>query len=197
MTTRSEAEFPLVQVRERMRRGVALPVAVAETAREGSRPAAALLAAARSHADLVAAPGATRVCRGTSCEMRGAARIAEALAGHGPLRSVHCIGYCHRSPALLDAKGGVFVDAKPARIAADLGRSPPLPSAPRVGCLAPEPIVTRRIARGDFSQLSKARADGAYQTLGKALSLGREGVLREVERSGERGRGGAGFPTAV
>ncbi len=197
MTSRWEAGFPLVQVREKLRRGMALPLAVAETARATGQPAAPLLAAARSHADLVAAPGATRVCRGTSCELRGAARIAEALSGNGPVRSVHCLGYCHRSPAVLSANGGVFVDADPARIALDFGRPPPLPSAPRVGSLASEPIVTRRIGRGDFSQLSKARGDGAYQTLLKALSLGREGVLREVERSGERGRGGAGFPTAV
>ena len=197
MSSLPGAEFPLVQLRERLRRGEALPSAAVEAAHATGRPEAQLLAAARSHADLVAAPGATRVCRGTSCELRGAARIAEALAGDGPVRSVHCLGYCHRSPVVLAANGSVFVDADPARITLDVGRSPPLPSAPRVESLAPEPIVTRRIARGDFSQLAKARSDGAYQTLQRALSLGPEGVLRELERSGERGRGGAGFPTAV
>jgi NADH:ubiquinone oxidoreductase subunit F (NADH-binding) len=197
MSSLPGAEFPLVQLRERLRRGEGLPSAAAETARALGRPEAPLLAAARSHADLVAAPGATRVCRGTSCELRGAARIAEALAGDGPVRAVHCLGYCHRSPVVLAANGDVFVDVDPARIALALGRSPPLPSAPRVESLASEPIVTRRIARGDFSQLSKARADGAYQTLQRALSLGPEAVLRELERSGERGRGGAGFPTST
>jgi NADH-quinone oxidoreductase subunit F len=197
MAILSEADFPLVQVREGLRRGEGLPSAAAEAAHAAGQPAAPLLAAARSHADLVANLGATRVCRGTSCELRGAARIAEALAGSGPVRPAHCLGYCHRSPVVLAASGAVFVDADPARVALDLGRSPALPSAPRVESLAPEPIVTRRIARGDFSQLAKARADGAYQSLLRALSLGPEAVLRELERSGERGRGGGGFPTAV
>ena len=197
MANPSQADFPLVAVREGLSRGESLPAAAAETARNAGRPTAPLLAAARSHADLAAAPDATRVCRGTSCEIRGAARIAAALAADGPVRSVHCLGYCHRSPVVLAANGGVFVDADPARISLKLGGSPPLPSTPRVESLAAEPIVTRRIGRGDFSQLSKARADGAYQTLQKALSLGPNVVLRELERSGERGRGGGGFPTAA
>jgi NADH-quinone oxidoreductase subunit F len=196
MTGSNGAEFLLARVRDRLRQGVALAEATAELARAEALPAAPLLAAARSHADLVARPAALRVCRGTSCELRGAAAVAETLAGNGPVRPVHCLGYCHRSPAVLDAGGSVWVDVAPSRIVGGRGRPPALPAPPRVECRAPEPIVTRRIGRGDFAPLAKAAADGAYRTLEKALSLGPEAVLREVERSGERGRGGAGFPTA-
>jgi len=196
VTFTSEADFPLVRVRERMRQGESLRDAARGEARATHRPAAPLLAAARSQADLVASPIATRVCRGTSCELRGAAQVAEALAGDGPVRPAYCLGYCHRSPAVLDTAGGVWVDVDPARIVRDLGQPAPLPSAPRVESLGPA-IVTRRIGRGDFSPFVKARADGAYQILDKARSLGREHVLREVERSGERGRGGAGYPTGA
>jgi NADH-quinone oxidoreductase subunit F len=191
------AEFPLVRVRERRRQGVTLADAAAELARAAGRPAAPLLAAANSHADLLASPAATRVCRGTSCELRGAAAVAETLSHDGPVRPVHCLGYCHRSPAVLDAGGHVWVDVEPDRIVGELGQTPALPAPPRVECRAPEPIVTRRIGRGDFAPLSKAVADGAWRTLERARSLGPEGVLRELERSGERGRGGAGFPTAA
>ena len=58
------AEFPLVRVRERLRQGVTLAGAAAEVTRAERGPLAPLLAAARSHADLVAAPAAARVCRG-------------------------------------------------------------------------------------------------------------------------------------
>jgi NADH:ubiquinone oxidoreductase subunit F (NADH-binding) len=190
-------EFPLARIRERRRQAVALADAAAEVARAERRPFAPLLAAARSHADLAAAAGAARVCRGTSCELRGAARVADALWQDGPIRPAYCLGYCYRSPVVLDAAGGVWVDVAPERIVGEAGRPPALPAPPRVSCRAPEPIVTRRIGRGDFAPLPKALADGAYQALARGLSLGPAGVLDELERSGERGRGGAGFLTAA
>jgi NADH:ubiquinone oxidoreductase subunit F (NADH-binding) len=195
--SRPRARFPLVAVRERLRRGATVEAAVAATARELDLAEAPLLAAARSHADLVALPHATRVCRGTSCELAGAASVAQALASDGPVRSVCCLGHCHRSPAVLDPAGGVLVDVDPERVLADLARRAPLPAPPRIECLAPEAIVTRRIARGDFSPLAKARADGAWSALERALARGPEAVLAEVEGSALRGRGGAGFPTAT
>jgi NADH-quinone oxidoreductase subunit F len=194
---RHPLEFPLDRVREGLRRGDPLAAAVAETARRLGLPEAPLLAAARSHADLVASAHATRVCRGTSCELAGAARVAAALADDGPVRPVYCLGHCHRSPVVLDRDGNVRVDVEPERVLAELGRRPPLPVAPRIESLAPEPIVTRRIARGDFSPLAKAQADGAWFVLDAALSRGAEAVLAELERSRERGRGGSGFPTAA
>jgi NADH-quinone oxidoreductase subunit F len=189
--------FPLVRVREGIRAGSDLAAAVAATARELRIEPASLLAAARSHADLVAHPRATRVCRGTSCELAGAAAVADALAADGPVRPAYCLGHCHRSPVVLDPDGNVLVEVDPKRILDALGGQIPLPGPPRVACLAPEAIVTRRIARGDFSPLAKARADGAWTVLERALAQGPEAVLAEVERSGERGRGGSGFPTGA
>jgi NADH:ubiquinone oxidoreductase subunit F (NADH-binding) len=186
-----------VEVRERMRAGLTLEAAVADTARARRVPEAALLAASRSHADLVARPRALRICRGTSCELRGAARLAELLGEDGPVRPAYCLGYCHRSPVVLDADGGVWVDADPTRLLGELARPAPLPAAPRIESLGPEPIVTSRIGRGDFSPFAKARADGAYRSLERALSSGPAWLLDELERSSERGRGGGGFATAA
>ena len=55
--------------------------------------------------------------------------------------------------------------------------------------------LTRHV--GDPSQTSLATATnhGAYLGLKQALSLPREEVIAEIEASGLRGRGGAGFPT--
>ena len=41
------------------------------------------------------------------------------------------------------------------------------------------------------------RAHGGYRGLERALSLGGNGTIEEVKRSGLRGRGGAGFPTGI
>jgi len=193
---RRRDDFPLARVRERLRRGEALEPAVEATARALRLPGAVLLASARSHADLTAPAAATRICRGTSCELRGAARIAEALAEDGPVRPAYCLGHCHRSPVVLDPAGGVWVDVDPTRVGVNLARPAPLPTSPHIGCLAPEPIVTRRVGRGDFSPFVKARADGAYRALERALASSPGAVLDELERAGERGRGGSGFPTA-
>jgi NADH:ubiquinone oxidoreductase subunit F (NADH-binding) len=61
--------------------------------------------------------------------------------------------------------------------------------------MSPTPIVTRRLGRGGFAELDKAREDGAYRALQSALDGDPEDVLRSVIASGERGRGGAGFST--
>jgi NADH:ubiquinone oxidoreductase subunit F (NADH-binding) len=118
------------------------------------------------------------VCRGTSCAL--ALGLSEpGLAAPGA-RHVHCLGYCHRSPARLSADGGV--ECEPA---------PP----DEVRCAAPRAVVTARLSRGDFSELRRAREAGVWSGLERAAARGPEPVLDAVERSGERGRGGASFPT--
>ncbi|WP_418001597.1 complex I 51 kDa subunit family protein [Mycobacterium sp. PDNC021] len=46
------------------------------------------------------------------------------------------------------------------------------------------------------SDLNSYRNGGGYRGLARALTIGPDATLAEVERSGLRGRGGAGFPTA-
>jgi NADH:ubiquinone oxidoreductase subunit F (NADH-binding) len=141
------------------------------------------------YADLHTDPAAVRVCRGTSCELSGAASLFESYAARGSCRAVYCLGYCDRSPAALLPDGRIVL-AKPAQA----GRPDPLPA---VRWLAREPLVTARLARGDFSDLDAARRDGAYAALERALVRPREEILETLERSGERGRGGAAFSTAA
>lgn len=189
--------YPLDEVRAHLRGGCSLEDATEKTALALGLPAAPLLAAARSHADLLSPHRATRVCRGTSCELSGAARVAEALAEDGLVRPANCLGHCHRSPVVLDSDGGVRVEVDPARIQTRLNGPTPLPAAPRIDCLAAEPIVTRRIARGDFSPFGKAHADGAWSVLERALRQPPERVISEIEASRERGHGGSGSPTGA
>lgn len=60
-------------------------------------------------------------------------------------------------------------------------------------------LITERLhARGDDSwTIDAALATGGYESLRRALEMQPESVREHVEKSGLRGRGGAGFPTAT
>jgi NADH:ubiquinone oxidoreductase subunit F (NADH-binding) len=145
------------------------------------------------YADLHADPGAVRVCRGTSCWLAGGDAVWAAQARTAPCRPAYCVGHCDRSPALLRPDGAI---ATGANARAGAGADPDA-ARPDVRCLAPEPIATARISRSSFAELDSARRDGAYAALARALAGPREAVVAAVERSGQRGRGGAAFPTAA
>ena len=57
-------------------------------------------------------------------------------------------------------------------------------------------LLTNLNAPG-IDTLEGYRANGGYKALAKALALKPEDVLAEVQKSGLRGRGGAGFPTGM
>jgi NADH:ubiquinone oxidoreductase subunit F (NADH-binding) len=137
--------------------------------------------------------GEVRICRGLSCSLNGASGLAQRLAGRGQaVRPVYCLGYCDRAPALLPPAGDVQCAAS--------ALAWPAPAAPRapgadVRAVSRRAVVTERIGRGSHADLATARAAGVYATLRSALATGPDAVLDAVEASGERGRGGAGFPT--
>jgi NADH:ubiquinone oxidoreductase subunit F (NADH-binding) len=170
------------------------PVELAELARRTRVPVAALRGAISSYADLAEGPADVRVCVGTSCALAGGETLAEALAGRAHVRVAHCLGHCDRSPALLRRDGRVMLPGPGAD--ADRALAAPMAAPPPPSVRARTvPIVTRRLGRGGFADLARARRDGAYATLERALGDGPEAVLATVEGSGLRGRGGAGFAT--
>jgi NADH:ubiquinone oxidoreductase subunit F (NADH-binding) len=156
-------------------------------------PRARERAVASFFADQGADPRALRICRGTSCALSGAEELARRLPGAAPRREVHCLGYCDRSPAVLWPDGRVAVGDRAADPAAPDARD----EGPEVRSLARRPIATRRIARGDFSRLEAARAEGAYSMLERWRREPPERLIEAVERSGEQGRGGGGFSTGA
>lgn len=58
-------------------------------------------------------------------------------------------------------------------------------------------ILLRNCGYNDPRKIEHYLASGGYTSLAKALSMSPESILDEVERSGLRGRGGAGFPTGT
>jgi NADH-quinone oxidoreductase subunit F len=57
-------------------------------------------------------------------------------------------------------------------------------------------VVSRRFGQG-AAEIDRYLASDGYKAVQKALSLGPDGIIREVKESNLRGRGGAGFPTGM
>jgi NADH:ubiquinone oxidoreductase subunit F (NADH-binding) len=142
-------------------------------------------------ADRQGDPRALRVCEGTSCALAGAGALRAELAREGPCRRIYCAGHCDRSPVALEPNGRAVALE---RSAAGIERRP-LESLPAVRTASRVAIATERCARGEFVALERARAAGVWVALERALRGEPEAVLRELEASGERGRGGGAFPT--
>jgi len=110
-------------------------------------------------------------------------------------RTAHCLGHCDASPTAL-LRNGRVVHARQGATAADIVAASAVP-APEVWSRSRERIVTARLGRGGLTDLATARAAGVYDVLSRVLALRPSEVLARVERSGERGRGGAAFPTGL
>jgi len=138
-------------------------------------------------------PRALRVCEGTSCALAGAAQLRQKLSAEGPCRRIDCAGFCDRSPVALEPDGRA-VGLRRAHGAIERAPLEPLSAIRTRSRVA---IVTERIARGEFCDLARAREAGVWHGFERALRGAPEAVLRALEASGERGRGGGAFPTGA
>jgi NADH:ubiquinone oxidoreductase subunit F (NADH-binding) len=85
---------------------------------------------------------------------------------------IYCLGKCYMAPSS----------------AADEER-------PRVEVRSRVPIVLDRIVGGSACSVHEYTRSSGYRALDSALKRPPEEIVREIEMSGLRGRGGAGFPT--
>ncbi len=160
------------------------PARIGELAHRHALAPSTLRGVASFFSDLRADPGAARICSGTACLLAGARPEPEQ-------RRAYCLGFCDRGPARLHADGRV-------ELAGGRVLPPGEDPGPELRCLAARPVVTRRLLAGAPCQgLVAAREAGAYRVLENALRGEPEAVLAAVERSGERGRGGAGYSTGA
>ena len=165
------------------------------------------------HFDVVrgdaAAPGLTvRVCDGLSCELAGAGDLLArlpAILGRPDVRVIAapCVGRCEQAPVAVVHQNPVPL-ATPERVRSTVEaaalRHPPADDQSDFdaaghagrGLPAPDPLVVAP----PYTGYARYRAHGGY-TLAAALAQGRDDpqrVLQQMEDSGLRGLGGAGFP---
>lgn len=143
-----------------------------------------------------------RVCNGPVCWLKGSPQVRQALEMEASARGssnpwrvedTSCLGLCDRAPAVLvDEEQAGPVDGQSTGEVLDGRYGKPIDySNPRPGELR---VMMAQAGAVDPDSLQSALEHGAYLGLQKALTLGPESSLSEVENSGLTGRGGAGFP---
>ena len=160
------------------------------------------------------------VCCGTGCVANGSLGVAEALRGELSgtqigvvgVKETGCKGFCENGPIVRIMPDDVSyykVKIKDVPdIAASIGNEPVErllyrdDDGKRVTRQIDNPFYKpqHKIALRNIGEISPASiedytARGGYSALWKALKMTSGEIIREVEISGLRGRGGAGFPT--
>ena len=163
------------------------------------------------------------VCCGTGCLANGSAKVAQAfralLAGTGHqvecfVKETGCQGFCENGPMVRILPDDItYYKVKPAD-AAEIVAQTVEQGLPVTRLLAKndagQPVTRRednpffapqvKVALRNVGIISPASVEdyvnrGGYSALKKALTMTPDEIITQVELSGLRGRGGAGFPT--
>jgi NADH-quinone oxidoreductase subunit F len=167
------------------------------------------------------------VCVDTGCSALGAERVFEALkkelAQRGlteavDLKPTGCPGFCQRGPIVVINPQDIFYQQVDEADAGDIVRQTLMQFNILGRLLYPDPVSGRRYVYGrenpfyakqrrlvmrdsgliDPTRLEDYLARGGYGALAKVFdALEPMQVIEQVEKSGLRGRGGAGFPTGT
>src|SRR4030042_1155359 len=165
------------------------------------------------------------ICGGTGCRAWGGEEVRQAfiqeiskqgLAGQADVMRTGCHGFCERGPVVVILPQEIFyqqvaIEDVPEVVSETLVGGRVIQRLLYVNPVTGRPVVydhevpfyqrqMRRVfsdnGRIDPTEIHDYIAREGYSALGKALfSMTPEQVVDEVEKSGLRGRGGAGFPT--
>ncbi|MDR2940853.1 MAG: 4Fe-4S binding protein [Clostridiales bacterium] len=162
------------------------------------------------------------VCCGTGCIASGSLSVVEALQNEinsqganaevlKQIKKTGCNGFCENGPIVKIMPGGIsYYKVKPKdakAIIAQLGDEPveallyrdkgkAVLTQKENPFYAPQvKVALRNIGEIDPCSLDDYLARGGYDALKKAINMPPNDIIAEVEASGLRGRGGAGFPT--
>jgi len=154
------------------------------------------------------------VCIAAGCVSCGSGQVLEqlkqtvhekGLEDRCQVKGVGCLGLCAGGPLVwVESEGIIYSGVRPqdaAEIVTYLGRGP----APALKAVNGEAFFSRQrkvvlenSGRIDPEDIDDYLAAGGYTALAKVLTeLSPTEVVREVSRSGLRGRGGGGYPTGL
>lgn len=145
-----------------------------------------------------------RICDGPACWLKGAGEVHSAVTSSANsevdstaqgwvVERSSCLGLCDLAPAALfgdDQVGPVDVEHI-SDFFTSRRTSIPIYDQPKPG---EERILLKNVEDIDPFRIDSAVEFGAYQSLEKVLGEPQENIITELEASGLRGRGGAGFP---
>ena len=144
------------------------------------------------------------VCIDLACRAMGGLREDQLPEGTHPSP---CLGTCERAPAVLVIEAGnparheVLAPATPVQINALAKGAWPdteasiVSATPQADIDSTKLVLLGRIGKVDPLSISDYQQHGGFDALRKAIQLGANGVIDEVNTSGLVGRGGAAFPT--
>ena len=113
-------------------------------------------------------------CSGTACFVANRSMgIPPPHQGSGHGR-IYCLGKCFRAPASTEDSG-----------------------VPRIANFSRKSVVVEPLMNHPYQSLEQYIHENGMSALKAALSMGQDSVISEIEKSGLRGRGGAGFPTGI
>ncbi len=168
-----------------------------------------------------------QVCGGAGCVSSNCQAVVEALRGEIEKKGLKdkvlmnvtgCIGTCALGPVMIVQPDGVFymkLDAKDIETIVDShlvsGKvvtektyldkktGEHMPYVKDIDFFRNQvKIVLKNCGSIDYSSIEQYIANDGYMAVAKALSeMSPEQVIKEVKKSGLRGRGGAGFPTGI
>ena len=167
------------------------------------------------------------ICGGTGCLALGGKSVISAfeeeirkqgLNARVNLKITGCPGFCERGPLVVIEPGGILYQRVKAKDAAEIISQTVLNGKTVERLIYPDPKTGKKVSReseipfykkqerlllGNVSRIDPGNIEdyvamGGYAALGKALSqMSPEETVAEVKKSGLRGRGGGGFPTAA
>ena len=161
------------------------------------------------------------ICGGTGCRAYGAEQVLaaarEAIGNEASVRMTGCHGFCEKGPVVVVQPDGVFYSRVQPEDVHEIVEETVKHRRVIERLLYTDPATGKKITHEqdipfyakqtrllldlngllDPTNIDEYIALGGYSALGKALALARDQIIDEIRISGLRGRGGAGYPTAL
>ncbi len=113
-------------------------------------------------------------CSGTACFVASKSMGTSLPHKGGGHERIYCLGKCFSAPASTDDSG-----------------------VPRIANFSRKSVLVEPLLKHPYQSLDQYTREGGMSALKAALSMDQDAVISEIEKSGLRGRGGAGFPTGI